>query len=307
MNEDPSPRPTPVALCLDVREPTMTRQSLIDAWERDRRLDAPWRLRERAEILDRLDAWWPEDGDGRGGDEPGRRGRALRTRLEAADAELFRTLREQIRRGMGAQALAPWSMDVADRCAGGDAYDHLDVLVSGVLAFGEPEPERSPLEPEMVFYQPTPARHVFDLVVRASISAQDVLFDLGSGLGHVPMLVSILSGARTVGIEWEPAYVACAERAARALHLDAVRFRAADARTADLSGGTVFYLYTPFRGAIMRDVLDALHAQAATRPIRVCTYGPCTEVVASQSWLHPEGPVVPDRVAIFRAGEGRPR
>jgi len=306
MNEATRLDATPAPASAGGREVSRTPASLIDEWERDHRLDAPRRLRERAEILDRLDAWWPEDVDEVGSDALGWRAQALRTRLEAADASLFRMLREQISQGLGAQALAPWSTGVADRCAGGDAYDHLDVLLSGVLPFGEPGPELAPLEPEMVFYQPTPARHVIDLVARAGISALDVLVDLGSGLGHVPLLVSILSGARAVGIEWEPAYVACAERAARALHLDAVRFIVADARAADFSDGTVFYLYTPFRGAIMRAVLDALRAQAATRAIRVCTYGPCTAVVGGEPWLHAEGPVVPDRVAIFRAGAARP-
>lgn len=285
---------------------SMTPAALIADWERDHQLDAPQRLRERAEILDRLDTWWPEGADARGADALGRRVQALRTRLEAADASLFRALREQVRQGRGAQALAPWLPAVAADVVGGDGYDHLDVLVSGLLPFGEPEPERAALEPEMVFYQPTPARHVIDLVVRARITAADVLVDLGAGLGHVPLLASILSGAAAVGIEWEPAYVACAERAAQALRLDRVRFVVADARAADLSSGTVFYLYTPFRGAIMRAVLDTLRAQAAARAIRVCTYGPCTAVVAGEPWLRAEGPVVPDRVAIFHAGEANP-
>ena len=40
------------------------------------------------------------------------------------------------------------------------------------------------------------------------------------------------------------------------LKLERVTFIQQDARAADFSGGTVFYLYTPFTGSILRSVLD---------------------------------------------------
>src|SRR6185312_2094526 len=98
-----------------------------------------------------------------------------------------------------------------EACRAGDAYDWRDELVAGVLPFGEPG-EASPLPPEMVFYQPTPARHVFDLLDRLALDADDVLVDLGSGLGHVPLLTAICTPARGIGIEIEPVYVAPARK-----------------------------------------------------------------------------------------------
>ena len=47
------------------------------------------------------------------------------------------------------------------------------------------------MPPEMVAYQPTPARHAFDMIGRAGLREGDVLFDLGAGLGHVSMLAAI--------------------------------------------------------------------------------------------------------------------
>jgi predicted RNA methylase len=151
----------------------------------------------------------------------------------------------------------------------------------------------------MVFYQPTPARHIFDAIGRLSLDHSDVLVDLGSGLGHVPLLAGICSKARCVGIELEAAYVACARQCAKALNLANVSFIQQDVRSADFTDGTVFYLYTPFTGTMLRTVLERLRQEAAKRPIRVCTLGPCTLEVANEVWLRPIGGLYADQVAVF--------
>jgi hypothetical protein len=80
-----------------------------------------------------------------------------------------------------------------------------------------------------------------------------------------------------------------------------VTFAQQDARTADLAAGTVFYLYTPFLGTILRAVLDALRREAASRPIRICTFGPCTPIIAREPWLlETTGTLAEDRIAVFR-------
>jgi hypothetical protein len=58
-----------------------------------------------------------------------------------------------------------------------------------------------------------------------------------------------------------------------------------DAREADYAGGTVFFMFTPFVGSMLQAVLDRLYREAKRRPIRVCTFGPCTLEVAKQPWL----------------------
>ena len=99
----------------------------------------------------------------------------------------------------------------------------------------------------------------------------------------------------------EGAYVDCARRSAQSLHVSRVAFIRQDAREADYSSGTLFYLYTPFTGTVLRTVLDRLREQASRRPIRICTYGPCTPLVARETWLQPFAPVEPDRVAILQS------
>ncbi len=181
-------------------------------------------------------------------------------------------------------------------------YDCLDELLSGILQFQQPSPQPVQLDSEMVAYQPTPARHIFDLLNRTALTEHDTLIDLGSGLGHVILLASICSRASCTGIELEPSYIACARNCARSLNLNNAFFIQADARAADLSRGTVFYLYTPFTGAILREVLNALRHQALTRQIRICTFGPCIPLVVEEPWLYPTGPVEINRLAIFRTG-----
>ena len=183
-------------------------------------------------------------------------------------------------------------------CAG---YDYLDELLSGIFQFQQPSPQPVQLDSEMVAYQPTPARHIFDFLQRTALTEHDTLIDLGSGLGHVTLLTSICSRAACTGIELEPSYIECARNCARSLNLNNAQFIQADARAADLSRGTVFYLYTPFTGAMLREALNALRDQALTRQIRICTFGPCTPLVAEEPWLCPTGPVETNKVAIFRS------
>ncbi|SEJ50753.1 hypothetical protein [Frateuria terrea] len=264
--------------------------------DRDSALDAPEQWRARAEALEWIESAWPQLAAGAVAP-------ALRSRLECADGRLHRRLRAVVRAGQGQVLFERWRQERAAtaRAIEGEGYDALDELVAGVLQLDDPGTELLPLAPEMVFYQPTPARHVLDMLARSALGPRDVLVDLGSGLGHVPMLAALCTGARAVGVEWQPAYVACARRAARALGLDGVHFVAADARDADLSEGTLFFLYTPFGGNLLRGVLDALHAQAIRRPIRLCTFGPCSRIVAGETWLRADGPLAPDRAVVFDA------
>lgn len=269
-------------------------RELLETLERDDALAGPQHLRERIEALDRLDALMPDQGAWLP------RAQAIRHGLEAANAADCAAIRDAIRQGHGRDALLHWwrAGDVAIAVPG-DAYDWLDELVAGVLSFDTPA-EAEALPPEMVFYQPTPARHVFDLLDRLQLGGHDTLVDLGAGLGHVPLLAAICTDARCLGIEIEHAYVQSARACAQALRLANAHFAQGDARDADFASGSVFYLYTPFTGVVLCTVLDALRREAGRRAFRVCSLGPCTRVLAGEPWLAcDESPGV-DRVAIFR-------
>ncbi|WP_426699814.1 methyltransferase domain-containing protein [Rhodanobacter sp. Col0626] len=284
---------------------TNAQRELIEALEQDQSLAEPHRLRQRVEALDRLEACFPDEPDA-DASALARRARAIRTRLEAVNHGLCQVIRREIRLGAGRSALLPWR-PVSDQGghtpgpANGEGYDYLDELVAGVLQFEPSDEAVAELAAEMVFYQPTPARHAFDLIERLALERQDVLIDLGSGLGHVPLLAAICTDARCIGIELEVVYVEGARRSAEALNLANVTFIRQDARAADLSSGTVFYLYTPFTGTVLRTVLDALQQEAANREIRICSYGPCTSTLAGERWLQSAQSPENDRIAIFHS------
>src|SRR6185312_14225810 len=98
-------------------------------------------------------------------------------------------------------------------------YDSLDVLIAGILGIDELTGNDDVLsDAEMVRYQPTPARIALELVRRTNPQPGDVFVDIGSGLGVVPIMVALLSGASALGIEVQATYCDHARAAARRLN-----------------------------------------------------------------------------------------
>ncbi|PSL46287.1 histone methylation protein DOT1 [Chitinophaga niastensis] len=164
-------------------------------------------------------------------------------------------------------------------------YDNLDIFINGLSPFQTMPEQTKDLEPEMVYYQKTPARIVFELVEKSHFKKEDVFFDLGAGLGQVAILVNLLAGITAKGVEFEPAFCDYARDCAAELNLSNVTFINVDARKADYSDGTIFFMFTPFKGEILQEVLAMLRKESLLRKIKIITYGPCTAQVALQSWL----------------------
>jgi precorrin-6B methylase 2 len=216
----------------------------------------------------------------------------IKAKLEAIDINLFKKLQDNIRKGKYTGEVFKdlvheyVNFKVGDKGHQQEAgYDNLDIFINGLFP-GDAMPEQlKEPEPEMVFYQKTPARIIFEMVEKSHLTQDDVFFDLGSGLGHVAMLVNLLAGVKAIGIEFEPAFCNYANDCAANLKLSNIQFINVDAREADYSSGTIFFMYTPFNGKIMQDVLKALRKESLSRRIKIITYGACTAEVASQNWL----------------------
>jgi predicted RNA methylase len=129
----------------------------------------------------------------------------------------------------------------------------------------------------------------------------DTFFDIGSGLGLVVMLVNLLTGARCVGIEYDPAYCGYAQSCAQALNLKDVTFIQADARNVNLNTGTIFYLFTPFVNEIFDSVLERLRYTAIRHQIYICAYGTITYDLIKLPWLQIRDPAMEHdfKLAIF--------
>ncbi len=179
---------------------------------------------------------------------------ALETRLREADGDFFQALRHRIRSGGHTAASLRQLFDDHTRYRPGRAgqihrgYDALDALVQGLIRAEQvPEPVQA-LDRDMVHYEPAPARAILDLVDQVQWTDDDVFYDLGSGLGHVAMLVHLMTGAPARGVEIDAAYSQHARNCAEELGLPHVQFLNCDARETDYADGTVF-LCTPHSSA----------------------------------------------------------
>jgi ubiquinone/menaquinone biosynthesis C-methylase UbiE len=98
-------------------------------------------------------------------------------------------------------------------------------------------------EPDVIFV-PTPPETVDEMLRQAHLKQGDVLFDLGSGDGRIPIAAAKQYGVRAVGIDIDPKLVVEATEAAKREGVgDLVTFRLGDMFAADLRGATVVTLY----------------------------------------------------------------
>jgi ribosomal protein L11 methylase PrmA len=99
-------------------------------------------------------------------------------------------------------------------------------------------------EEAAVPYVTTPPAVVDAMLSMAGVTESDVVYDLGSGDGRIPIRAATEFGARGVGIEIKPALVEKARARARAAGVeDQVEFRRQDLFEADISAATVVTLY----------------------------------------------------------------
>ena len=222
-----------------------------------------------------------------------RRAALLKRELDDINIHLFHRLREQLIVTSDTRSLLK---QCCKTYVGHDSRQHqrvthdedyFDVFINGVLNVGAAPEETLASLPEMIGYIPTPARAILDLIDYLNLKADDVFYDIGSGLGRVPLLVGLLTSAAAVGIEIEPAYCTYAQQRAQGLGLSQVTFINCDARSAEYADGMIFFLYTPFTGRLFQSVLDRLRDEADVRPITIAAYGPCTLQVEQQRWLQP--------------------
>jgi protein-L-isoaspartate O-methyltransferase len=93
-------------------------------------------------------------------------------------------------------------------------------------------------------YATTPPDVVERMLALAGVTAADVVYDLGSGDGRIPIAAARKYGARGVGIEIDAKLVDEARANAKAAGVERlVEFRLQDARTADVTPATVVTLY----------------------------------------------------------------
>jgi SAM-dependent methyltransferase len=111
------------------------------------------------------------------------------------------------------------------------------------LAQRTPRKRRQLRKPDVIYY-PTPPETVDEMLRLAKIKKGDVLYDLGSGDGRIPIAAAKQYGIRAVGIEIDPKLVTEAQENARLAGVsELVRFRNEDMFRVDVREATIVTLY----------------------------------------------------------------
>jgi len=137
-----------------------------------------------------------------------------------------------------------------------------------------------------------PADYAYLRKVRRMLhaGADDVIYDLGCGMGRFLCLMARRNVRRCVGVELDPELCEIAQTNARHLRgrKAPIGIVCADAATADLSEGTIYYMYNPFGADTLREVVANLRRSWADHPrsLQIVYYNALHEcLLASEPWL----------------------
>lgn len=120
-----------------------------------------------------------------------------------------------------------------------------------------------------VMYVPTQHNVVEEMLRLAEVGAGDVLYDLGSGDGRIPITAARLYGIRAVGIELNGQLIAHSEANAKTAGVEhLVSFRKEDLFTADFSEASIVTLF----------LLDSLNEKL--RPRLLAELAPGTRIIS---------------------------
>lgn len=118
------------------------------------------------------------------------------------------------------------------------------LLVALVDALTLSAPGQPPARRPDMYFAPTWEPVVYQMLELAKVTADDVVYDLGSGDGRIVILAAQKYGARGVGIELDPRLVEISRQVAREAQVDGkVGFIEGDLFTADISAATVVTLF----------------------------------------------------------------
>lgn len=107
----------------------------------------------------------------------------------------------------------------------------------------QPSVQISQREPDVV-YVPTPQEVVDEMLALAKVTKDDIIYDLGSGDGRIPITAAQKFGTRGFGIDINPERIKEANaNAQKAKVTDRVKFLNQDLFQTDISKATVVTLY----------------------------------------------------------------
>lgn len=117
-------------------------------------------------------------------------------------------------------------------------------MIAALVVPSSAQQAPAPLRSPDVIFVPTPQEVVDAMLKLAKVSASDVVYDLGSGDGRIPITAARTYGARGVGIDIDPQRIKEATENLKTSGMgDKVRFLNQDLFTTNISEATVVTLY----------------------------------------------------------------
>ena len=168
------------------------------------------------------------------------------------------------------------------------------IIIGIFMLGGSPSQlDSQPRDPDLAPYIPTPQEVVNRMLELAEVTTTDVVYDLGSGDGRIPITAAKRYGARGVGIDFDPQRIAESNANARLEGVtDRVEFILGDALQADVSEATVVTLYLLSSSNIKLRPILTRQLSAGTRIV--------SHAFDMGDWLA-------DRIEIFKDYRGNPR
>ena len=168
------------------------------------------------------------------------------------------------------------------------------IIIGIFILIGSPNQlDSQPRDPDLAPYIPTPQEVVNRMLELAEVTTTDIVYDLGSGDGRIPITAAKKYGARGVGIDFDPQRIAESNANARREGVtDRVEFILGDALQADVSEATVVTLYLLSSSNIKLRPILTRQISAGTRIV--------SHAFDMGDWL-------PDRIEIFKDYRGNPR
>jgi SAM-dependent methyltransferase len=118
------------------------------------------------------------------------------------------------------------------------------MVASAPSAFAQAATQEAATRRPDVIFVPTPEEVVEAMLQVANVTKNDIVYDLGSGDGRIPIIAAQKYGARGIGIEIDPRLIAQSWGNANDGEVaNRVKFIAGDLFEADLSGATVVTMY----------------------------------------------------------------
>ncbi|HEX2872013.1 MAG TPA: class I SAM-dependent methyltransferase [Polyangiaceae bacterium] len=166
-----------------------------------------------------------------------------------------------------------------------------DHFVEEALGIAYPPLDEGAPGTDLMSYAPSGYDEIVCAFEQSKLAAGDRFLDLGAGLGKVVMLAELLTGAASVGVEYDKRLCDVGNEACRELGLQGERLRAQDARELASFDADVVFMYLPFSGQVLTTVMARLLDDA--RPRYLCTgalelqrYPELSLVGPPQSWLN---------------------